>query len=171
MDANGSILILNNHAVAERFVTYTQSAIDSVFPRFGGIFVSFSLLFFVFTTVMAYYYYAETGIAYLFKKEKIQRIIIWVLRVCLLVAVFHGCIKQAMVAWQLGDIGVGIMAWINFLAILLLFPKAIKALRDYERQQKLGIDPIFDPKKLGIKNATYWEELNEKKKEESEIKD
>ena len=61
MDANGSILILNNHAVAERFVTYTQSAIDSVFPRFGGIFVSFSLLFFVFTTVMAYYYYAETG--------------------------------------------------------------------------------------------------------------
>ncbi|MEM5606285.1 alanine:cation symporter family protein [Bacillus cereus] len=35
------------------------------FPGFGNGFVAISLLFFAFTTIMAYYYIAETNIAYL----------------------------------------------------------------------------------------------------------
>mgnify|MGYP003450618871 FL=1 len=31
-----------------------------------------------------------------------------------------------------------------------------RLLRDYEAQQKLGLDPVFHPEKLGIKNADYW---------------
>ena len=35
---------------------------------------------------------------------------------------------------------------------------AIAALKDYEEQQKQGVDEyLFNPIKLGIKNATYWE--------------
>ena len=35
---------------------------------------------------------------------------------------------------------------------------AIKALKDYEAQQKAGVKTYtFDPKKLGITNATFWE--------------
>ena len=35
----------------------------------------------------------------------------------------------------------------------------IRALRDYERQQKENAAVYtFDPEKLGIKNATFWEE-------------
>ncbi len=34
---------------------------------------------------------------------------------------------------------------------------AYKALRDYERQKKDGLDPIFDPVALGIVGATFWE--------------
>jgi AGCS family alanine or glycine:cation symporter len=33
----------------------------------------------------------------------------------------------------LGDIGVGVMAWLNVVAILLLQKPAMKALRDYQR--------------------------------------
>ncbi|CTP87706.1 hypothetical protein [Xanthomonas graminis] len=33
-----------------------------------------------------------------------------------------------------------------------------KALRDYERQKKAGLDPVFDPLPLGIKNADLWRE-------------
>jgi len=36
------------------------------------------------------------------------------------------------VIWKLGDVGVGLTAWINVLALLILCPKAVRALRDYE---------------------------------------
>jgi len=35
------------------------------------------------------------------------------------------------------------------------------ALRDYERQKKLGLDPTFDPVALGIKNADFWQKKQE----------
>ena len=40
----------------------------------------------------------------------------------------------------MGDIGVGILAWINVIALLLLCPKAIAALNDYEKRTSSG-DP------------------------------
>ena len=56
----------------------------------------------------------------------------------------------------LGDIGVGLMAWLNVIAILILQKPAMLALSDYERQKKLGLDPTFDPDALGIRNADFW---------------
>jgi AGCS family alanine or glycine:cation symporter len=40
---------------------FTQSAMDSVFPGFGSYFVAIALFFFAFTTILAYYYIAETN--------------------------------------------------------------------------------------------------------------
>ena len=54
------------------------------------------------------------------------------------------------------------MAWLNILGILAIFFMAkptILALSDYEAQQKAGVSKFtFDPVKLGIKNAKFWEE-------------
>lgn len=33
---------------------------------------------------------------------------------------------------------------------------ALLPLKDYVRQKKQGLDPVFDPKALGIKNADFW---------------
>ena len=64
-------------------------------------------------------------------------------------------------AWAAGDVGVGLMIWFNMFLIILLHGKAVKLLRDYEAQRKLGIlYPVFDPDKLGIKNADLWKEIN-----------
>ena len=49
------------------------------------------------------------------------------------------------------------MAWVNIIAILLLSPKAFKALKSYERQKKEGKEPVFDPKEIGAKGADFWE--------------
>ena len=72
----------------------------------------------------------------------------------------RGTIKTANLAWTLGDIGVGVMAWLNIVGILILFfmgKPAVKALRDYEEQRKAGVSEYsFDPDKLGIKNADFW---------------
>ena len=71
-------------------------------------------------------------------------------------ATVYGTVKTADLAWGLGDIGVGLMAWLNIIAIILLQKPAFACLRDYEAQKKLGVDPVFHPEKLGIKNADYW---------------
>ena len=44
---------------------YTQAAIESVFPGFGASFVALAILFFAFTTIVAYYYMAETNLEYI----------------------------------------------------------------------------------------------------------
>jgi alanine or glycine:cation symporter, AGCS family len=135
---------------------YTQNAINTQFPTLGSGFVAFSLLFFAFTTIMAYYYIAETNLSYLDKKG--SKLGLWALRLLLLIATFYGTIKTAESAWTLGDIGVGIMAWLNVIAILLLRKPALLALKDYQAQRKQGVkEPVFNPKSLGIKNTEVWD--------------
>ncbi len=142
---------------------YTQFAVNTEFPTMGAGFVAVSLLFFAFTTIMAYYYIAETNLSYLY--EKGSKSAIWALRFLILVSVFYGSIKTAEAAWTLGDIGVGIMAWLNVIAIFLLRKPALKALKDYEQQRKAGVEePVFDSRKLEIKNAEIWESKRERDK-------
>jgi AGCS family alanine or glycine:cation symporter len=57
----------------------------------------------------------------------------------------------------LGDIGVGLMAWLNIVGIIILQKPAYLALWDYEKQKKQGLDPVFDPMALNITGATFWE--------------
>ena len=142
---------------------FTQMAVDQVLPGFGSGFVAVSLFFFAFTTIMAYYYIAETNIAYLLKQRK-GKIPIFILKIVILAATFYGSVKTANMAWALGDIGLGIMVWLNIIAIVILAKPALVALKDYERQKKEGKDPVFHPGKLGIKNADYWEQEDKKKK-------
>ena len=61
---------------------------------------------------------------------------ITVLKFMMLGAVFYGTVRTADLAWALGDMGVGLMAWLNIIGILILFlmgKPALKALRDYRR--------------------------------------
>ncbi|GAB3179794.1 alanine/glycine:cation symporter family protein [Telluribacter humicola] len=134
---------------------FTQQAISHHFPALGGPFVAIALFFFAFTTLMAYYYIAETNLSYL-NKQGLQAWKLWALRVLMLLATFYGSIKTAEAAWVLGDIGVGVMAWLNIIAIFMLQRPALIALKDYQQQRKQGLDPHFDAVALGIQNAEEW---------------
>ena len=164
---NGELLIAaQGAAVGEPGVSYTSAAIGTLLgAKWGGIIVSVALFFFAFTTIMAYYYYAETNLVYLFGKGKKEKTLIWILRFCLVFAVFFGSLKEAKIIWDLGDIGVGAMAWINIVSILLLSRIAFRALRSYEKQKKEGKEPVFNPKELNIENAGFWEDKVDKKTE------
>ena len=143
---------------------YTQHAVDTLIPGFGSAFVAVALFLFAFTTLMAYYYIAEVNLTYLvkkFNKGNSSETATNILRFVILFMTAYGCIKSAALAWAMGDLGVGLMAWLNLIAIALLSNIVIKCFKDYERQMKLGIprDEItFDPTPLGIKNATFWED-------------
>ena len=138
---------------------FTQLALESVMGGFGKVFVAIALFFFAFTTILAYYYIAETNVAWVRRSFKFPGELT-ILKIAITVSVFYGTIRSADLAWAMGDIGVGLMAWLNIIGILILFAMgspAIKALRDYERQKNEGVTKYtFDPEKLGIKNADFW---------------
>ncbi|RDY26364.1 sodium:alanine symporter, partial [Romboutsia weinsteinii] len=165
---NAGGLIVENLKGVEIGPVYTQTAVDTLMPGsgFGSAFVAIALFFFAFTTIMAYYYIAEVNLVYISKKitsGSSSKILTNILRACLLFMTAFGCVKTANLAWTLGDIGVGAMAWLNIIAILALSNVAMKCFNDYEKQMKAGVprDQIrFDPIKLGIKNADFWEEKN-----------
>jgi AGCS family alanine or glycine:cation symporter len=139
---------------------FTQFAVESVMPGVGKPFVAVALFFFAFTTLLAYYYIAETNVAYLRRFFRFPGELLF-LKIAMMASVFYGAVKTANLAWGLGDIGVGMMAWLNIIAILILFfmgKPALKALWDYEKQRKAGVENYtFDPQALGIKNADFWE--------------
>ncbi|OXT17669.1 sodium:alanine symporter [Bacillus sp. OG2] len=154
---DGKTMIFNGLPGVEAGPAFTQAAVDSALPGFGAGFVAVSLFFFAFTTIMAYYYIAETNMAYLMR-NKDGRLLTFLLKIVLLGATFYGAVNAADLAWALGDVGLGLMVWLNLIAILILAKPALIALKDYEAQKKQGLDPVFNSKKLGIKNAEYWEE-------------
>lgn len=139
---------------------FTQLAIENTFPGVGKSFVAIALFFFAFTTILAYYYIAETNIAYIRRSFKFKGQF-FILKLVLIVTVFYGTLKEAGLAWSTGDIGSGLMAWLNIVGILiicLMSKPAIKALKDYEQQQANGVEHfLFNPRRLGISKATYWE--------------
>lgn len=134
---------------------YTQMAVESVMPGFGAPFVAVSLFFFAFTTILSYGYISETNVKYLNRTLK-QPWLVVLVRIGVMSSCAFGAIQTADIAWTLGDIGVGLMAWVNVLAILWLQKPAFLALKDYEAQLKQGVDPVFHPEKLGIEGADYW---------------
>ena len=141
---------------------FTQSAMDSVFPGFGSYFVAVALFFFAFTTILAYYYIAETNISYLTRNLK-SPIYIHLLKVIMILVIMYGSINQAKLAWDIGDLGVGLMAWFNIIAIILLQKPALAALKDYEKQKKEGKDPVFNPEDIAVYNAHIWNNINKEK--------
>jgi len=162
--------LVNNLPGVEAGPIWTQNAINTVFKGFGSGFVAVALLFFAFTTLMAYAYYAESNVAYLFKKN--SRVMITLTRFLLLAMTFYGALHTAKLAWAMGDIGVGLMAWLNIIAILLLSRVGLATLKDYEAQRKSGQPLRFDPGKLGIGNAVLWKQINEQQqKQRDQIED
>jgi len=166
-DPSGTGFLIENLPGVDFGPAYTQLAVGTVFGKgLGAGFVSIALFFFAFTTLMAYYYIAETNVAYLTRKMSGDKTVInMAVKVIFLGTTFYGAVKTAALAWAMGDIGVGMMAWVNVIAILILGNVGLKVLKDYEEQKAQGIDGyhmVFDPGKLGIKNADLWYTINKR---------
>ncbi|MDX3773106.1 alanine/glycine:cation symporter family protein [Chromatiaceae bacterium AAb-1] len=165
----GQFIVQNVDAATEiGSAAFTQLALLQVFGHFGQVFVGLALFFFAFTTILAYYYITETNVAYLNRifNNKLPPV---VFKLLLMFMVAYGTVNSAGYIWNIGDIGVGLMAWVNVLGILVIFfmyKPTMRCLRDYEEQKKSGGPITFDPVKLGIKNATFWEKKLAKQQQE-----
>lgn len=150
IDGAGNLLISQTGGI-EAGIKWTQHALMSTFGSWSGKALAIIIVLFVFTSMTGYCYQAESNIRYLTGNSKKA---IAIARAVFLMASFLGAIVNADAVWAMGDIGYGLMAWANIIAIALLAPKAVALLKDYEKQKKEGKDPTFDPKEFGIEDET-----------------
>ena len=133
----GEMIVANAPQLGSNYVAFTQASIDSVFNGFGSFFVTIALAFFVFTTLIAYYFYSESSIIFLCRIWNIadsskEKVILWIYRIFLFTAIVLGSCTATGTVWTIGDIGLGLTTWINVIVLLILSPRALKALADYE---------------------------------------
>lgn len=131
-----------------------QVAMGEYFGSWGIYFVSIAVVCFALTSLIGNYYYAQANIKYLTN----SRLVMTIFNICAVAMVFIGSQMNLVLAWELADVLMAVMTTLNIVAILFLSHIVKKTLKDYLEQRKNGKNPIFDPKKLGIKNTECWED-------------
>ena len=122
-------------------VQLVQQALVNLTGGWGSGFVAFIIILFAFSSIVVNYIYAENNLIFLHPDARKSR---WLLRGCVVVMVLLGSVLSLPLVWQLADIIMALMAITNLTAILLLSPVVMVISRDYLRQRKLGVQPVFD---------------------------
>ncbi len=107
-----------------------QTAMQYHLGEFGVIFIAVILWLFSFSTFLGILFYARPNVAYLFGDNWLSQTLYKMLA---LVMLFVGGLAAYQFVWELGDLGVGLMTVFNMAALILLAPKALTSLRDYEK--------------------------------------
>lgn len=121
-------------------IAMTQQAAAAFLGPFGIYFIAFAVLLFAFTTIIACYGYAESGMAFLKQTSKTR---MTVLRFGVMLVVFWGAGQSVAVVFNAADMAIGIMALLNLFALALLSPVVARVARDYREQRKAGKTPTF----------------------------
>lgn len=166
----GSAVMADQAAQDAAGIVWAQEGVATILPSIGSILMAVFLFFFAFTTVLNYYYQGETAIAYLLRKKtpKTRRVCIWVLRFVMPLVFFFFAIQTSASSFAAGELGVGLMVWFNVIILLIMSNTVIKVYKDYRSQYKSGKEPVFNPQKLGIKNAELWMDINKDRLSETE---
>ncbi|UDJ81702.1 alanine/glycine:cation symporter family protein [Kosakonia oryzae] len=121
-----------------------QQAMTSLTGGWGAGFVACIVVLFAFTSIVANYIYAENNLIFLRCDSNRN---LWLLRIGILLMVVIGTLSSVPLIWHIADVVMALMAMINLTAILLLSPVVRVLARDYLRQRKLGVMPVFDPQR------------------------
>lgn len=113
----------------------TQNAFMAGFSTFGGVFLSLSLTFFSLTTIVGWYFFAESNIKFLAGNKKA---IIIVFKVIVLAMLAIAPMFDGEFVWKLSDLFMGLMALPNLIALIFLSNKSVNILKDYDKCVKEG---------------------------------
>lgn len=140
-DASGNALI-SNLQYAEPGANYLQFAMEKEFAGFGASFVAVALSLFAFTSLMTYYFLAESNLAFI-ESNSLNKKYIYSLRFVFLLTTFFGSLKSTKYIWNMGDLAVGLIGWVNLIVIFLLHKQVVVLLKDYLVQKKQGREPVL----------------------------
>ncbi len=104
-----------------------QQAFAGTFGSFGPMFVAICLLFFAFSTIIGWYFFAETNVKALFGTKAVKPFAALVV-ICIVV----GSLLEVDLVWNLSDLFNGLMVFPNLLALLALS----KIVADYAKNKK-----------------------------------
>ena len=104
-------------------------------------FMTLAILLFAFSSVIYNYYLGENAITVL-TKAPVATI---VLKLVVVAIVFVGAVApNATSVFFFSDPMMGVLALVNLLALMMLFPIALRVLQDFRKQLKAGVErPIL----------------------------
>lgn len=110
-----------------------QTAMNYHLGSFGTIFIAITLFLFSFSTFLGILFYARSNVSYLFGDHWFWQTAYKLLALGML---FVGGLAAYTFVWDLGDVGIGLMTIFN---VIVLYPqgeKALKELKEYERNKQ-----------------------------------
>lgn len=108
-------------------IALTQKAFSNGMGSLGGPFVAIALFFFAFSTIVAWYFFGESNVKYLFGKKALTPY-----RCLVLVFIVLGAALKVDLVWELADTFNGLMVIPNLIALLGLGALVKKTLKNYE---------------------------------------
>ena len=139
---------------------YVQKAVETVFGSVGPIFITVAMVLFAFTTLIGNLFYVDNALIYMNGKKEPSKKFTNIFKVCCVIVIMIGSIISMDAAWALADITMGGMTLINLPVCMILGGIAFKALKDYERQKKMKVNPTFKFSNIGLTKDEdeYWDE-------------
>lgn len=127
-------------------VVLTQNSLVEHLGSWTQYFLTFAVLLFAFSSIIYNYYLGENALT-VFSKSKAA---LMVFKLVLIGVTFLGAVAPGATAvFFFSDPMMGILALVNLLALLMLFPVLRRVLRDFDDQRKEGVErPVFDPAKF-----------------------
>ena len=123
--------------------TVSMMAFEDIFGTFGMVVYSTILPLFAFTTILAWSYYGEKSVDYLFRKtvDKGRKISTNVFKVLLVIA---SALIDGELAWAISDTFNGLMALPNLVGVVLLSGLLVKITKNYfDRKKGLDVKPML----------------------------
>ena len=135
---------------------YVQAALSTTLGTFGPIFITVAMLLFAFTTLIGNLFYVDKCIFHIFGKIP-SKAFMNAYYIIASAVIFIGAGLSADLLWGIADVTMGAMTVINMPVILYLGKYAYRALKDYEKQRKDGVEPVFKAKNIDLPHKTdYW---------------
>lgn len=135
---------------------YVQAAVESTLGAFGPIFITVSMILFAFTTLLGNLFYVDKSICFMLGKVP-KKVFMYVYYVIASLIILLGAGLNADLLWNIADLTMGGMTLINMPVIIILGKYAFRALDNYTEQRKLGKEPVFHAKDIGItQELDYW---------------
>lgn len=136
---------------------YVQASLSATLGQFGPIFITISMILFAFTTLLGNLYYVDQALIYILKKQPGKKFMT-VYHIVASLVIFVGAGLSADLLWNIADITMGGMALINMPVIIILSKYAFRALKDYDKQRKAGLEPEFRAKDIDLPHKVdYWQ--------------
>ncbi len=110
-------------------IALTQSAFASEMGGFGDIFVAICLLFFAFSTILGWHFFAAVNVKYLFGATAVK-----IYSCIVLVFIVVGSALKVDLVWELADLFNGMMVFPNLLALLALSGVVAASSKKYNRK-------------------------------------
>lgn len=135
---------------------YVQLALSKTLGTFGPMFITVSMILFAFTTLVGNLFYVDKCIFHIFGRKP-SNVFMSIYYVIASAIIFIGAGLSADLLWNIADITMGAMTLINMPVIVVLAKYVFRALKDYEKQRKEGVEPVFKAKNIDLPHKTdYW---------------